>query len=140
MSNKRKKCRLLQNLYSIFLPNSKKRKKCRTKRKKCWLFKISIRHFFLNNKKRKKCRAIRHFFIDSFEQRLFSLEELFFSGMVVVFNTLMRRDSSLFPSPDPPILSCRDSRHTQQTAPVMMMILLKLMGWGIWEFYSSAPG
>ena len=66
MSNKRKKCRLLQNLYSIFLPNSKKRKKCRTKRKKCRLFKISIRHFFLNNKKRKKCRTIRHFCIRHF--------------------------------------------------------------------------
>ena len=65
MSNKRKKCRLLQNFYSIFLLHSKKRKKCRTKREKCWLFKISIRHFFLNNKKRKKCRTIRHFFIDS---------------------------------------------------------------------------
>ena len=66
MSNKRKKCRLLQNLYSIFLLNSKKRKKCRTKRKKCRLFKISIRHFFLNNKKRKKCRTIRHFCIRHF--------------------------------------------------------------------------
>ena len=70
MSNKRKKCRLLQNLYSIFLLNSKKRKKCRTKRKKCRLFKISIRHFFLNNKKRKKCRTIRHFFIDSLIQQV----------------------------------------------------------------------
>ena len=66
MSNKRKKCRLLQNLYSIFLLNSKKRKKCRTKREKCQLFKISILHFFLNNKKRKKCQTIRHFCIRHF--------------------------------------------------------------------------
>ena len=82
MSNKRKKCRLLQNLYSIFLLNSKKRKKCRTKREKCRLFKISIRHFFLNNKKRKKCRTIRHFcirhfFIDSAEYNLFKKTKIY---------------------------------------------------------------
>ena len=70
MSNKRKKCRLLQNLYSTFLHIGKKRKKCRTKMKKLWFFKIFIRHFFLNNQKRKKCQTIRHFciwhfFIDS---------------------------------------------------------------------------